>query len=92
MPENLTWKNTTGVDTSKFTKKADLVSLRSDTDRLDIGKLKTVSVGSYKLNNVVEKEAFKKTVYDELLQKMNAIDTLVKKDYDALKLVILKVN
>ena len=46
MPENLTWKNTTGVDTSKFTKKADLVSLRSDTDRLDIGKLKTVSVGS----------------------------------------------
>ena len=30
------WKNATGVDTSDFAKKADLASLMSDVDDLDI--------------------------------------------------------
>ena len=32
-------KNTAGVDTTKFAKKDDLVSLKSEVDKLDIGKL-----------------------------------------------------
>ena len=37
-------KSTTGVDTSKFTKKVDLASLKSEINKLDIGKLKTAPV------------------------------------------------
>ena len=33
------FKNATGVDTSKFATKFDLASLKSETDKLDIGKL-----------------------------------------------------
>ena len=36
------WKNATGVDTSKFAKKVDLGSLKSNLDKLDIDKLKNV--------------------------------------------------
>ena len=35
-------KNTTGVDTSGFAKKADIANLKSDEDKLDIDKLKNV--------------------------------------------------
>ena len=35
-------KNATGVDTSKFAKKVDLASLKSNVDQLDIDKLKNV--------------------------------------------------
>ena len=33
-------KNTTGVDTLKFTKKVDLANLKSNVEKLDIDKLK----------------------------------------------------
>ena len=33
-------KNTTGVDTLKFTKKVDLANLKSNIEKLDIDKLK----------------------------------------------------
>ena len=33
-------KNTTGIDTSKLSKKVDLANLKSNVDRLDIDKLK----------------------------------------------------
>ena len=35
-------KNTTGVDASKFVKKVDLPSLKSNVDKLDIDKSKNV--------------------------------------------------
>ena len=35
-------KNSTGVDTSKFTKMVGLASLKSNVDKLDIDKLKNV--------------------------------------------------
>ena len=35
-------KNATGADASKFAKKVDLVNLKSDVDKLDIDKLKTL--------------------------------------------------
>ena len=37
-------------------------------------KLKTVPVDLSKLNNVVHNEVVKKTVYDKLVAKVNAID------------------
>ena len=37
-------KNAAGADKSKFTKKVDLTSLKSEIDKLDIGKLETTSV------------------------------------------------
>ena len=37
------WKNATGVDTSKFAKKVDLTSLKSNVDKLDVDKLKHVA-------------------------------------------------
>ena len=42
-------KNETSVDTSKFTKKADLATLKSGVDKLDIDKLKNVPTN---LNNL----------------------------------------
>ena len=35
-------KNGTGVDTSKIPKNVDLANLRSNVDKLDIGKLKNI--------------------------------------------------
>ena len=57
-------------------------------DKLDIGKLETTPTDLSKLSNVVKTEVIKKTQYDELVKKVNSIQTvdinsLVKKvDYD----------
>ena len=88
-------KNKANVDISKFAKKADLVSLKSDIDKLDIDELEKVpnGLGSLKskvdtldadkvkpvrtdlneLSRVVDNENVKKDVYDELVEKVNAI-------------------
>ena len=67
--ENLTnyatkcdFKSETGVNTAKFAKKTDLVSLKSDMDDLDIDKLKTAPFDLYKSSNVVENDVVKKTI------------------------------
>ena len=62
-------KNATGVDTFEFAKKVDLASLKSEIDKLDIGKLETTSVDLSKLSDAVKNEVVKKTVYDELVKK-----------------------
>ena len=38
-------KNATGVDTSKFSKKVDLASLKSEVDKLDIDKSEKAPIG-----------------------------------------------
>ena len=48
-------KNATGVDTSKFAKKIDLASLKSNVDKLDIDKLKYVPNGLSRLKNKIDK-------------------------------------
>ena len=58
----------TGVDTSNFTKKVNLTSLKSDVDKVDIYKLKTVPTDWSKLNNVADDDVAKNTVYDELVR------------------------
>ena len=78
-------KNATGVDTSKLAAKSDLASLKSEVDKIDVDKLKTVPVDLSKLSNVVKNEVAKKTVYDKLVTKVNNIDTrgfVLKTNYD----------
>ena len=54
------FKKVTGVDTSKPAKKIDLASLKSETDKLDIGKLETTPADFEKLNDVGDKKLLKK--------------------------------
>ena len=48
-------KNGAGIDTSRFAKKVDLVSLQSNADKLDINKLKNVSSNLSNLKSKVDK-------------------------------------
>ena len=48
-------KNATGVDTSKFAKKVDLASLKSNIDKLDIDKLKNIPSNLSNLKSKVDK-------------------------------------
>ena len=66
-------KRAIGINTSNFAKKVDLASLKSDVENLDVEKLKTVLVDLSKLSDVVKYEVVKKTVYNELAKKVNAI-------------------
>ena len=68
-------KDVTGIDTSSFLLKLNLVSLKPETDKIDAGKLKTAPVDLSKLSNVVKNEVAKKTVYNKLVAKVNNIDT-----------------
>ena len=47
--------NAAGVDTSRFANKADLATLKSDIDKLDIDELEKVSNGLSNLKSNVEK-------------------------------------
>ena len=48
-------KKATGVDTSKFAKKVDLATLKSNVGKLDIDKLKNVSTNLSNLKIKVDK-------------------------------------
>ena len=67
--------NATGVDTFKLAEKSELAKLKAQVDKIDADKLKTVPVNLRKLNNVVNNDVVKKTVYDKLVAKVNNIDT-----------------
>ena len=53
-------KNATGAGGLRFTKKVDLASLKSEIDKLDIGKLETTPVDLSKPSNEVKNEVVKK--------------------------------
>ena len=57
-------------------KKDDLTNLKSDIDKLDIGNLETNPADLSKLSNTVENDVVEKTVYGELVEKVNAIQTI----------------
>ena len=83
-------KNFTQIDTSSFALKTNLANLKTEVDKLDTEKLKTVPVD---LSNVVKNDVAKKTEYDKLVNKVNSIDTsgfLLKTKYDADKLELEK--
>ena len=50
-------------------------SLKSKLDKLDVDKLVSVPIDLKKLSDVVDNGAVEGDVYDELLKKINAIDT-----------------
>ena len=68
-------KNISHVDTSSFTLKANLASLRTEVDKLNICKLTTVPVDLRKLSIVDKNDVVKKGAYDKLATKVNNIDT-----------------
>ena len=57
-------KNITHVDVSSFASKTDLAALKTEVDKIYVGKLKTVPVDLAKLSNVVNNDIVKKTDYN----------------------------
>ena len=53
-------KNITHVDVSSYASKTNLSALKSEVDKIDIEKLKTVPDDLAKLSNVVKNEVVKK--------------------------------
>ena len=53
----------------------DLSNLKSKVDKLEIGKLETTPVDLSKLSNVVKNDVVRKTEYNELVKKVNNINT-----------------
>ena len=53
-------KNVTHVDVSSFTSKTNLASIKTEVDKIDIDKLKTVPVDLAKLSNDVKNNVVKK--------------------------------
>ena len=66
--------NVTYIDTSVFALKTNLVSLKTEVEKLDIDKLAPVPVDFSRLSDVVKND-LKKAVYDKLAAKVNSIDT-----------------
>ena len=69
-------KNVTHVDTSSFTLKTNVASLKTEVDKLYIDKLAPVCNDLSKLSDVVKNDVVKKAAYDKLLAKVNNIHTL----------------
>ena len=61
------------IDTSTLASKTDLASLTTKVNNSDVGKNKAVSADLSKVSN----DVVKKTVYDKLVIKVNAIDTKI---------------
>ena len=68
-------KDITHVDTSSFASKANLAALKTEIDKIDTDKLKTIPNDLAKLSNVVKNEVVKKTEYNKVVTKVNGIDT-----------------
>ena len=54
----------THVDVSGFASKTNLAALKTEVDKIDADKLKTIPVDLAKLSNVVKNEVVKKTDYN----------------------------
>ena len=68
-------KNISHVDTSSFALKTNLANLKTEVDKLYIDKLVPVPVDLSKLSDGVKNDVVKKDVYNELVTKVNNIDT-----------------
>ena len=67
--------NIAHVNTSNFPSKTNLANLKTEVDKLDIGKLVIVPVDLSKLINAVTNEVIKKTECNRLVGKVNNIGT-----------------
>ena len=61
----------TYVDTSKFPLKTNSSRLKTELDKLDIGKQATAPVNLSKLSNVVKNDVVKTNEYDKLVAKVD---------------------
>ena len=68
-------KDITPIDTSSFASKTNLAALKTEIDKIDTDKLKTVPGDLVKLSNVVKNDVVKKTEYSSLKTKVDNIDT-----------------
>ena len=71
-------KDITHVDTSSYALKNNLAAFKTEVDKIDTDKLKTVPDDSAKLSNAVKNDVVKKTTYttyNTLKTKVDAIDT-----------------
>ena len=68
-------KGATGIKRCMFASKTDLASLKTKVDDVDGDKTKTVPVNLGKLSNAVNNGVVKKPLYNQLVTKVNAIDT-----------------
>ena len=66
-------KNISHIDTSSFALKKKLANLKTKADKLDIDILVPVPIDLSKPSDVLKKFVVKKTVYDKLVAKVNAI-------------------
>ena len=83
----------THIDTSGFALKTNLANLKTEVDKIDTDKLRTVPADLSKLSNLVKNEVVKKTEYNKLVNKVNNIDAsgfLLKTKYAADKLELEK--
>ena len=87
-------KNVSHVDVSSFALKSTLASLKTEIDKIDADKLKTVQVVIAKLSNVVKNDVVKKTEYNKFDAKVDNIDTtnFVKKNKNEKIRQILKIK
>ena len=67
-------KNITHVDVSSFASKTNLAALKTEVDKLDTDKLKTVPADLAKLTNVVDNDVVKATEFNKLKTDVDAID------------------
>ena len=67
-------KNVPHVDVNSFALKSNIAGLKSEIDKIDADKLKTVPVDLAKLSSVVKNDVVKKTDYNRLVTKVDNID------------------
>ena len=63
-------KNITHVDVSTFASKTNLALLKTEVDKIDTDKLKTVPDDLAKLTNVVDNDVVKKTDYNSKISQI----------------------
>ena len=56
-------KNITHIDFSSFASKTNLAALKTEVDKIDVDKLKTIPTDLAKLSNLIKNDVVKKTDY-----------------------------
>ena len=78
-------KNITHVDVSSFASKTNLAAVKTEVDKIDTDKLKTVPTDLAKLTNAIENDVVKKTDYNTKATSIEAqIEGLTKNTVDNL--------
>ena len=67
-------KTITHVDVNSYASKTNLAALKTEVDKIDMDKLKTVPADLAKLSNVVKNDVIKKTDYNT---KITSIETKI---------------